>query len=99
MNPSKPTTGITFNTTESMAEWAWRYGEAGLPHRYLTRNGGLLMFEDGSIMQSAPRISRVFVYSTFAWRTWWSMFAMRHFARRHDEVAMVSIMQFAVHQS
>lgn len=48
MNPSKPTAGITFNTTESMAEWAWRYGEVGVPHRDL--GDGFLSFEDGSAM-------------------------------------------------
>ncbi len=48
MNPSKPTTGITFNTTESMAERAWRYGEAELPHRDL--GNGFLLFDDGSAM-------------------------------------------------
>lgn len=48
MNPSKPTTGISFNTTESMAEWAWRYGEAGLPHRDL--GDGFLLFDDDSAM-------------------------------------------------
>lgn len=48
MNPSKPPAGITFNTTESMAEWAWRYGEVGVPHRDL--GDGFLSFEDGSAM-------------------------------------------------
>lgn len=47
MNPSKPTAGITFNTTESMAELAWRYGENCLPFRKI---GGTCFFIDGSCM-------------------------------------------------
>lgn len=48
MSPCKPKTGITFNATESMAEWAWRYGEAGVPHRDI--GAGFLRFDDDSVM-------------------------------------------------
>jgi len=47
MNPSKPAPGITFNTTESMAEWAWRYGETAFPHQKI---GRLALFDDGSTL-------------------------------------------------
>ena len=60
MNPSKPAPGITFNTTESMAEWEWRYGEAGVPHTPI--GFGLLEFEDGSCM--SPRC----LHSRIGWR-------------------------------
>lgn len=48
MSPCKPKTGITFNATESMAELAWRYGEAGVPHRDI--GAGFPRFDDGSVM-------------------------------------------------
>lgn len=60
MNPSKLAPGITFNTTESMAEWAWRYGEAGIRHRDFCF--GILMFDDGSIMDFGC------VYNAISWR-------------------------------
>lgn len=63
MNPSKPETNITFNTTESMAEWAWRYGEAGVQHEVFLSD--LLVFPDGSIMQSCH------LHSAIAWRCLW----------------------------
>ncbi|MDG4552859.1 MAG: hypothetical protein P9E24_01220 [Candidatus Competibacter sp.] len=45
MSPCKPKTGITFNATESLAEWAWKYGEDAIPHRYV---GGYWLYPDGS---------------------------------------------------
>ncbi len=50
MNPSKPAPGITFNTTESMAEWAWRYGEVGVPHHRVNGVSRVRFFIDGSFM-------------------------------------------------
>lgn len=66
MSPSKLETGLTFNTTESMAEWAWRYGEAGVPHTPI--GFGLLEFEDGSCM--SPR----YLHSAIGWRSLWGVF-------------------------
>lgn len=67
MHPSKPTADITFNATESMAEWAWRYGEAGVPHKDISF--GLMMFWDGSIMGS------YYLHSAIGWRCLWGKLA------------------------
>lgn len=55
------------NSTETMAERAWRYGEAGVPHRTV---GGYWLFPDGSSVWRrwcvhSPRSHRYIVEVTY----------------------------------